>query len=73
MAMTEQHGDAPAHWMPYVMVDDCNATAAKAGELGAKTFVPPNDIPNVGRFAVFADPTGAALAIIQLDETHSAK
>ncbi len=71
MAMTEQHGDAPAHWMPYVMVPDCNATAAKAGELGAKTFVPPNDIPNVGRFAVFADPTGAALAIIQLDDTHS--
>ena len=48
------------------MVADCNATAAKAGELGATTFVPPNDIPNVGRFAVFADPTGAALAIIQL-------
>ncbi|MFQ5695321.1 MAG: VOC family protein [Acidobacteriota bacterium] len=66
MAMTEHHGDAPAHWLPYVMVDDCDATAAKAGELGATTFVPPNDIPNVGRFAVFADPTGAALAIIQL-------
>jgi predicted enzyme related to lactoylglutathione lyase len=66
MAMTEQHGDAPPHWLPYVMVEDCNASAAKAGELGAQTFVPPMDIPNVGRFAVFADPTGAALAIIQL-------
>ncbi|MFT5049060.1 MAG: putative enzyme related to lactoylglutathione lyase [Chlamydiales bacterium] len=70
LAMTEQHGDAPAHWMPYVMVGDCNATAAKAGELGATTYVPPNDIPNVGRFAVFADPTGATLAMIQLDGKH---
>ena len=70
MAMAEHHGDAPAHWMPYVMVSDCNATAARAGELGARTFVPPNDIPNVGRFAVFADPTGAALAIIQLETTR---
>jgi predicted enzyme related to lactoylglutathione lyase len=66
MAMTEEHGDAPPHWLPYVMVEDCNASAAKAGELGAKTCVPPTDIPNVGRFAVFMDPTGAGLAIIQL-------
>jgi len=50
-----------------------NASAAKAGELGAKTFVPPTDIPDVGRFAVFADPTGAALAIIQLSGTHQVK
>jgi predicted enzyme related to lactoylglutathione lyase len=70
MAMTDQHGDAPAHWLPYVMVEDCNASAAKAGELGAQTFVPPMDIPNVGRFAVFADPAGAVLAVIQLTGAH---
>jgi predicted enzyme related to lactoylglutathione lyase len=68
LAMTEQYGDAPPHWLPYVMVEDCNETFGKATKLGAKTYVPPMDIPNVGRFAVFADPTGAALAIIQLTE-----
>ncbi len=66
MEMTEQHGDAPPHWLPYVMVADCNATAAKATELGANMLVPPMDIPKVGRFAVFMDPAGAGLAIIEL-------
>ena len=69
MAMTPQHGDAPPHWLPYVMVDDCNRTARQAGELGARVLVPPMDIENVGRFTVFADPTGAVLAAIKL--THA--
>lgn len=66
MAMTPQHGGAPPHWMPYVMVDDCDRVARKASDLGASTYVPPTDIEKVGRFAVFGDPTGAALAIIRL-------
>jgi predicted enzyme related to lactoylglutathione lyase len=66
MAMTPHHGDAPPHWMPYVMVDDCDAIARKVAELGGTTYVPPTDIPNVGRFTVFADPAGAALAAIKL-------
>ena len=36
---------------------------AKAQELGASVFVPPQDIPGVGRFAVLADPVGAAFAL----------
>ena len=66
MEMTPQHGDAPPHWLPYVLVDDCNASAAKVTELGGNILVPPTDVPNVGRFAVFTDPAGAALAIIKL-------
>jgi hypothetical protein len=68
MAMTPQHGDAPAHWMPYVMVDDCDALARRVAELGGRTCVPPTTIENVGRFTVFADPAGAVLAAIKL--TH---
>ena len=68
MAMTPQHGDAPPHWLPYVMVDDCDRIAAKAAELGGRLYVPPMTIENVGRFTVFADPSGAALAAIKL--TH---
>jgi predicted enzyme related to lactoylglutathione lyase len=34
--------------------------------LGAKTLSPPLDIPDTGRFAVFQDPQGAAIAIIKL-------
>jgi predicted enzyme related to lactoylglutathione lyase len=53
---------APPHWLPYFAVADCDATAAKAASLGARTYVPPTDIPGVGRFAVFADPQGAVFA-----------
>jgi predicted enzyme related to lactoylglutathione lyase len=65
MALTPEHGDAPPHWLPYVLVDDCEATAAKVAELGGETIVAPRDIEDVGRFSVFADPTGAVLAVFE--------
>ncbi|MFZ2651438.1 MAG: VOC family protein [Burkholderiaceae bacterium] len=53
-------------WLPYVQVADCDASAAKAKQLGARDIVvPPTDIANVGRFAVLIDPRGAALAIMR--------
>jgi predicted enzyme related to lactoylglutathione lyase len=55
----------PAMWMQYVKVADCDASAAKATSLGARVVVPPSDIPTVGRFAMFIDPQGAALAVMR--------
>ena len=56
----------PSNWMPYIHVADCDASAAKATKLGAKSIMmPPTDIPNVGRFAVIIDPVGAAIAVIK--------
>src|SRR5688500_1201951 len=54
---------APPHWMGYVTVDDVDRAAGRAKELGGRVFVPGTDIPNVGRFAVVADPAGAVLAL----------
>ena len=54
---------APPHWLAYFAVEDCVATAALAASLGAKTYVPPTEIPGMGHFAVFADPQGATFAI----------
>ena len=56
---------APAMWLPYVEVEDCDASANLAQELGAKILSTASDIPGVGRFAILADPLGAALAIIR--------
>lgn len=56
---------APPHWMGYVAVDDADAIVNRAKGLGATVYVPPTDIPNVGRFAILADPTGAAFAVIK--------
>ncbi|RDS86627.1 VOC family protein [Dyella psychrodurans] len=60
-----QPRDIPmAIWVPYVNVPDCDAAAAKAGQLGATITLPPTDIPAVGRFALLTDPTGASLGVI---------
>jgi len=54
----------PPAWGAYVTVDDVDESAAKAAQLGATVLVPPQDIPNVGRFSVIRDPQGAMLNLI---------
>jgi uncharacterized protein len=51
--------DVPAHWTVTLAVDDADATAAKATELGGKVVVPPFDAPWV-RMTVIADAQGAS-------------
>jgi uncharacterized protein len=51
--------DAAAHWNVTFAVDDADATAAKATELGGKVVVPPFDAPWV-RMTVIADAQGAS-------------
>ena len=69
--MGPEFGQTPAHWMAYVAVDDVDAKARQVWELGGKVCVPPTDIPNVGRFCVVNDPTGATIALITLSAPHS--
>ena len=65
MQCTEEMGQVPTHWLTYFAVDDCDASAGKAAQLGGKIMAPPWDIPDVGRIAVLADPSGAMFAIIK--------
>lgn len=62
-----QRGDV-AYWAPYVTVDNVDATAKHAEELGGKIIVPPTNIPTFGRYAVIQDPQGAEFSIIRYDE-----
>ena len=58
--------NTPSFWLPFIHVADCDASAAKATQLGAMSImVPPTDITDIGRFSVLVDPTGAAIAIIK--------
>jgi len=59
-----QFKSMPPNWMSYLSVADCDATVARAGGLGAQVIVPPQDVPDVGRFSVLRDPTGAVFAIM---------
>ncbi len=53
---------APSHWMAYIGTLDVDQTTAQALETGARTYVAPQDIPQVGRFSVLADAQGATIA-----------
>lgn len=64
---------APSHWLPYVGVPSVDEIHERALELGAKSFVAPQDIPNVGRFAVLADPQGAMFALHSSTTTPAAE
>lgn len=65
--ITPEMGPIPPNWLVYFAVDDCDARAQKATELGGRVMKPADDIPGVGRFAILLDPQGAAFAIIKLE------
>ena len=56
---------APPHWLPYFQTADCDGMAARAKSLGAKFYLDPMTMENVGRFGILADPQGASFAIFQ--------
>ena len=55
-------GEGPARWSIDFSVDDVDASAGKAAELGGSVVLPPVD-GSVGRTAVLADPQGAAFSV----------
>jgi uncharacterized protein len=57
---------APPHWTSYISVEDADATAARADELGgAAVFRAPFDVLDAGRVAAIRDPTGAIVSLWQ--------
>lgn len=60
-----QWAGSPPAWTTYFMVASCDKSSATAEALGGKVIVPPQDIPNVGRFSVIADPQGACFSIFE--------
>jgi len=56
--IADDQPEVPAHWSVTFAVEDADATAKRAAELGGKVVVPPFDAPWV-RITVIADPQGA--------------
>ncbi len=65
MPMTEQHGDAPPHWLPYFTVRSCDEAVARVQELGGEALVGPLDIGTGSLIAVVQDPQGAEFALFE--------
>jgi predicted enzyme related to lactoylglutathione lyase len=57
--------EVPPHWSVYFAVSDTDAALVRIAELGGTVIMPAMDI-EPGRFAVVADPTGAAFNVIAL-------
>lgn len=64
MAMPANAQGMPPAWYSYVTVDNIDAATDRVEALGGKVCVPPQDIPDIGRFSVITDPQGATLALI---------
>jgi predicted enzyme related to lactoylglutathione lyase len=52
-------------WTGYIWADDVDAMAERVTAAGGAVHRAPDDIPNVGRFAVVADPYGAAFCLFK--------
>ena len=60
----------PPCWSGYLATDDVDADAKRVAAAGGAIQRPPTDIPNVGRFAVVADPGGAVFLLFKPNTTE---
>lgn len=57
--------DTPPYWCPYFLVQDIDQDTSRAGGMSARLIMPATDIPEVGRYVILADPTGAVFSLFQ--------
>ncbi|MGH9246462.1 MAG: VOC family protein [Acidimicrobiales bacterium] len=55
----------PTAWTTYMSVDDADDTAARVEKAGGAVLIPPMDVFDAGRMAIFADPTGGVFGVWQ--------
>ncbi len=67
--MGQREAGVPPHWNLYVSVEDADASAARAVELGGNAPAGVFDVGPSGRMAVIIDPTGAAFCLWQAKQT----
>ncbi len=63
----------PPCWSGYVSTDDVDAEVTRVAAAGGSVKRPPADIPNVGRFAVVADPGGGAFLLFKPNSDEQPK
>ncbi|MEP6786237.1 MAG: VOC family protein [Sphingomonadales bacterium] len=58
-------GGARPCWVGYILVDDVDRMVESIEHGGGKTFMPPRSLEGIGRFAMVADPQGAAFYVMK--------
>lgn len=64
MSKTPGMENVPPHWFTYIAVDDVDAAVAATRAAGGRVIKEVFEVPDTGRIAIIADPTGAALGIM---------
>lgn len=59
--------DMPAHVTVYVQTKDLEETLDSVAIQGGKTIHEPEPIPGIGRFALFEDPEGNVVGLMETD------
>jgi uncharacterized protein len=68
---TPAEGQGGKGWIPYVTVTDLDATLVKVNSEGGKVLTGPNSLPDGGRMAIIADPSGNATGVAQYAQVPS--
>lgn len=62
--MGKPEAGIPSYWLPYVFVEDVDATVARAKANGGQSVMDPVDAPGVGRIGMLLDAQGAHLGLL---------
>lgn len=72
--MMNPTSDSPAggsYWHTYFAVEDVDACAQRALQLGGRVLVAPHDVQDVGRICAVSDPTGAVAHLLQTIQSRA--
>lgn len=64
--MEESKGSG--YWLQYITVENVDVSAKKAEKLGGKILKGATVVPDAGRFAIIADPSGATFALWEVQK-----
>jgi uncharacterized protein len=73
LAKRPSQSQSPPAWTVYLATDDVDDIARRATDAGGTVLMPPMDVMEHGRMAVFADPTGAVFGVWQAKQHGGAE
>lgn len=73
IAKVTGQGAVPPAWTVYLATSNADDSARKVKDAGGKVLMPPMDVMEHGRMAIFADPTGAAFGVWQAKQHRGAQ
>ena len=65
LAVQPEWGEVPPNWSIYIGTEDLDASLAKAKSMGANSFMPVMEVPDIGRFTMIQDPQGSSFTLME--------